>query len=80
MSGKIVSLLILIIALSVGAGVYYFQVYGWYDRVVLEDLAPDARDFEGLNAHDVGLTRVRRLMTQMAEQQLSELAAHQAAA
>lgn len=44
MSGKIVSLLILIIALSVGAGVYYFQVYGWYDRVVLEDIELTEQD------------------------------------
>lgn len=37
MNGKIVSSLIVAIALLVGAGVYYAQVYGWYERV-----APDA--------------------------------------
>ena len=50
------------------------------DRVVLEDMASNARNFEGLNAHDVGLTRLRRLMTGMAKEQLTELAAHRATA
>jgi len=50
------------------------------DRVVLEDMASNARDFEGLNAHDVGLTRVRRMMSGMAKEQLTDLAAHQATA
>ena len=50
------------------------------DRVVLEDLSPDAREHERLNAHDVGLTRVRRLMNGMAEQQLTKLAARRASA
>ena len=46
------------------------------DRVVLENLSPNARDFEGLNAHDVGLTRVRHLMKKMVSEQLSQLAHH----
>ena len=46
------------------------------DRVVLENLSPNARDFEGLNAHDVGLTRVRHLMKEMVTEQLSQLAHH----
>jgi phenylpropionate dioxygenase-like ring-hydroxylating dioxygenase large terminal subunit len=50
------------------------------DRVVLEDMSSNARDFEGLNAHDVGLTRVRRLMNKMAKEQLTKLATHQATA
>ena len=45
------------------------------DRVVLECMAPNARDYEGLNAQDVGLTRVRRMMQKMAEDQLTELVA-----
>ena len=46
------------------------------DRVVLENLSPNARDFEGLNVHDVGLTRVRHLMKEMVTEQLSQLGDH----
>ena len=46
------------------------------DRVVLENLSPNARDFEGLNVHDVGLTRVRHLMKEMVTKQLSQLGEH----
>ena len=46
------------------------------DRVVLENLSPNARDFEGLNVHDVGLTRVRHLMKEMVTDQLSQLGDH----
>jgi hypothetical protein len=38
MSGKIVASLIVLIALAVGAGVYYAQVYGYYERVVLDEI------------------------------------------
>lgn len=47
------------------------------DRIVLENLAPDASSHEGLNAHDVGLTRVRRLMRGMVKEQLTNAARHQ---
>jgi phenylpropionate dioxygenase-like ring-hydroxylating dioxygenase large terminal subunit len=45
------------------------------DRIVLEQMAPNARDQEGLNAHDVGLTRVRRFFEQTAKEQIKELTA-----
>ena len=45
------------------------------DRVVLEQMAPNARDREGLYAHDVGLTRVRRFFEKTAKEQVKELAA-----
>ena len=44
------------------------------DRIVLEQMAPNARDHEGLNAHDVGLTRVRRFLEKTAKEQVKELA------
>lgn len=44
MSGKIVSSLIVIIALLVGAGVYYAQVYGWYERVTPQQILLTERD------------------------------------
>ncbi|MBL1379260.1 aromatic ring-hydroxylating oxygenase subunit alpha [Zobellella iuensis] len=49
------------------------------DRVILEQLAPNARDHEFLYQHDVGLSRLRRLMKKTAEQQLAQLAARQEA-
>ena len=49
------------------------------DRVVLEAMAPDARDREFLYQHDTGLARVRRLLANEAEKQLLVLAEHSAA-
>ncbi|MOA45218.1 hypothetical protein D3C78_1675970 [compost metagenome] len=37
------------------------------DRVVLESMAPDAREHETLYQHDVGITRVRRILQRRAE-------------
>jgi phenylpropionate dioxygenase-like ring-hydroxylating dioxygenase large terminal subunit len=45
------------------------------DRYVLENLAPAARDHETLYQHDLGMSRVRRLMRQRAQQHLDALAA-----
>jgi phenylpropionate dioxygenase-like ring-hydroxylating dioxygenase large terminal subunit len=45
------------------------------DRLILEDLAPDARDHEFLYQHDVGLSRIRRAMEQKAKEQADALAA-----
>jgi hypothetical protein len=45
------------------------------DRIVLQDMAPDARDGELLYEHDQGLARVRRLLKQKAEDQLKTLVA-----
>ena len=45
------------------------------DRLVLEAMARDAREREKLYQHDVGLARVRRLMTREAERQVAALAA-----
>ena len=42
------------------------------DRVVLESLAPNARDHETLYQHDIGITRVRRLLRRRAEQEVAE--------
>ena len=48
------------------------------DRLVLEAMARDAREREKLYQHDVGLARVRRLMTREAERQVAALAAEAA--
>lgn len=45
------------------------------DRIVLEQLAPDARDHEGLYSHDVGLTRIRRFLEKTAKAQVESLSA-----
>ena len=50
------------------------------DRFVLESMAPDAREHEFLYQHDIGMSRVRRLLHQRAQQQLAELDAHRARA
>jgi len=42
------------------------------DRVVLESMAPSARDHEMLYAHDAGVTRVRRLLKRRAEQEIAD--------
>lgn len=49
------------------------------DRLVLENLAPDAREHEFLYQHDVGVTRVRRLLEQRANAQVQALAEYRAA-
>lgn len=41
------------------------------DRVVLESTAPNARDHEYLYQHDVGLSRLRRMMQKAAKEQLA---------
>lgn len=48
------------------------------DRVVLENMAPDARDHEFLYQHDVGLQRLRRMIEQAAAKQVEALAAWRA--
>ncbi len=50
------------------------------DRVLLENLAPDAREHEFLYQHDTGLARIRRLFQERAEQQIDALAAATGAA
>jgi phenylpropionate dioxygenase-like ring-hydroxylating dioxygenase large terminal subunit len=42
------------------------------DRIVLEDMAPDARGREFLYQHDVGMSRVRRLMERKAAEQVRQ--------
>ncbi|VTT28779.1 3-phenylpropionate dioxygenase subunit alpha [Klebsiella pneumoniae] len=44
------------------------------DRVILESMAPAARNHEYLYQHDVGLSRLRRSMQKAAKQQLARLA------
>ena len=44
------------------------------DRIILENLAPNARSKEFLYQHDVGLSRLRRLMKKEAEKQLKKIA------
>ncbi|MEX1056746.1 MAG: aromatic ring-hydroxylating dioxygenase subunit alpha [Natronospirillum sp.] len=49
------------------------------DRVILESMAPDARQHENLYQHDVGLSRLRRVLLKAAKQQLAvrqEVATH----
>jgi len=46
------------------------------DRVVLENMSPDARDREFLYQHDTGMARIRRLLEREAKAQLEALAAH----
>ncbi|TAM21500.1 MAG: aromatic ring-hydroxylating dioxygenase subunit alpha [Rhodanobacter sp.] len=43
------------------------------DRLVLEDMAPNARDHEFLYQHDIGLTRLRRMMEKTAKEQVAAL-------
>jgi phenylpropionate dioxygenase-like ring-hydroxylating dioxygenase large terminal subunit len=43
------------------------------DRVLLENMAPNATDHEFLYEHDVGLSRVRRMLQKRAEAQAREL-------
>jgi phenylpropionate dioxygenase-like ring-hydroxylating dioxygenase large terminal subunit len=44
------------------------------DRVMMEDMEPDARDREILYQHDMGLVRLRRHLRSLAAQQIEELA------
>jgi hypothetical protein len=48
------------------------------DRYVLESLAPNARQHEFLYQHDVGMTRVRRMLRQRAQQHFADLDAFNA--
>jgi hypothetical protein len=50
------------------------------DRYVLESMAPNARDHEFLYQHDVGMTRVRRMFRQRAQQHFADLEAYRAQA
>ncbi len=42
------------------------------DRLLLENLAPDANAYEYLYQHDVGLSRLRRMMQKTAKAQVAE--------
>ncbi len=42
------------------------------DRVMLEQMEPDARDYEHLYEHDVGLSRLRRHLQSLASKQLAQ--------
>lgn len=61
-----------------------FEERHWYvleqDRVMLEGLAPDARDHELLYQHDAGITRMRQIMRRMAKAQLEAENANSTAA
>ncbi|GAB3044382.1 aromatic ring-hydroxylating dioxygenase subunit alpha [Acinetobacter apis] len=43
------------------------------DRIILENMAPNARDGEFLYQHDVGLSRLRRMMKKEADKQLKQI-------
>jgi phenylpropionate dioxygenase-like ring-hydroxylating dioxygenase large terminal subunit len=43
------------------------------DRVMLENMEPDAKDGESLYQHDIGIVRLRRQMRKLASEQLKEL-------
>src|SRR5699024_8808973 len=45
------------------------------DRVVLENMAPNARDHEFLYQHDMGLSRLRRMLEKQAKKQVEALQA-----
>jgi hypothetical protein len=45
------------------------------DRIVLQDMAPNARERELLYEHDQGLARARRMIKRKAEDQLKTLVA-----
>ncbi|MGO3396203.1 MAG: 3-phenylpropionate dioxygenase, partial [Serratia proteamaculans] len=49
------------------------------DRIVLENMAPNARGREYLYQHDVGLSRLRRMMQKEAQKQLAQLSEQEAA-
>ncbi|MCW5771011.1 MAG: 3-phenylpropionate dioxygenase, partial [Rhodospirillaceae bacterium] len=49
------------------------------DRLILEDMAPDARGQEFLYQHDQGMSRVRRILEKKARDQVREAAAKAAA-
>jgi hypothetical protein len=86
MSGKIVGIAIMIIALAVGAGIYYFQVYGYYTEisdaqqrgVALTSLStgtPEPILATGITAIDAGSSPIRYracFTTQMSQAMLSE--------
>lgn len=42
------------------------------DRILLENLAPDASAYEYLYQHDVGLSSLRRIMQKTAKAQVAE--------
>ena len=46
------------------------------DRLILEGMDDDARNHEALYAHDAGLVRLRRIMTQEAKRQVEAVATH----
>jgi phenylpropionate dioxygenase-like ring-hydroxylating dioxygenase large terminal subunit len=50
------------------------------DRVILENMAEDARSREFLYQHDTGMSRVRRRLKQLAEEQLGALGGSEIAA
>lgn len=43
------------------------------DRVILESMAPNARQNEFLYQHDVGLSRLRRIMQREAKKQFDQI-------
>jgi hypothetical protein len=49
------------------------------DRIVLEQMAPNARDHEFLYQHDVGLSRLRRILRNKARAQVEAATTQQAA-
>ena len=50
------------------------------DRVILENMEPDARDREFLYQHDTGLARSRRMVEGAAKSQLATVAGQSARA
>ncbi len=48
------------------------------DRIILENLAPNAREHEFLYQHDIGLSRLRRIFKKAAEKQFKQIQEDQA--
>ena len=67
MSGKIVGILILLVTVAVGGGVYYAQLYGFYDEVTDQSVqltsyvsgAPEAILFDDFEAIDAASSPIR---------------------
>lgn len=81
MSGKIVGIVILISALIAGAGLYYLQIYGFYEAVYEEDVQlvsltsqqPESIVFDNFQAIDADSSPIRYRACFTTEQSLSFL-------
>ncbi|MEM8577550.1 MAG: DUF6446 family protein [Pseudomonadota bacterium] len=67
MSGKVIGIVLILSGIIAGAGLYYLQVYGFYDVVEREEVlltsltsgAPEPIDFAAFEAIDAGSSPIR---------------------